>query len=418
MRASRAAALGLVAVSVVLLLVLAPAWAQDAAVRYVYDDLGRLIAVVDQQGNVATYAYDLVGNLLAVERVAADGIPGPLGITLVTPNRGQVGTGVQIFGKGFSATPTSDAVRFNGTLATVTEAAPNRLLTSVPPGATTGSITVTVGANTATSPSPFTVGSALAVTPPTGTVWVNGTLQFQATEGGTPTTAVTWAVNGITGGGPVVGTISTGGLYTAPVNAPQDSTVTITATQVEDRSSTASATATVLKANIDAARATNVSAGFADAGTVNQNLTATVSAALGDPATTFAISSNVSAALAESPATLQASPGVTSSWEPVITSVTPASGARGATSVSISLTGVGLAAATQLSFLAKVGSSWVADTNITVTDLTAMGDGTLATATISVGSSAVLGGHVVQIQVAGATSTRDGTGTNVFTVNP
>ncbi len=124
MRASRAAALGLVAASVVLLLALAPTWAQDAAVRYVYDDLGRLIAVVDQQGSVATYAYDLVGNLLAVERVDAGGIPGSLAITLVTPNRGQVGTGVQIFGKGFSATPTSNAVRFNGTLATVTEAAP------------------------------------------------------------------------------------------------------------------------------------------------------------------------------------------------------------------------------------------------------------------------------------------------------
>jgi hypothetical protein len=86
--------------------------------------------------------------------------------------------------------------------------------------------------------------------------------------------------------------------------------------------------------------------------------------------------------------------------------------------VSITLTGVSLADATQLSFLAKVGSSWVADTNITVTDLSAMPDGTLATATISVGSSAVLGGHVVQIEVAGATSTRNGTGTNVFTVNP
>ncbi len=101
-----------------------------------------------------------------------------------------------------------------------------------------------MGANTATSPSPFTVGSTLAVTPPTATVWVNGTVQLQATEGGTPTTTVTWAVNGITGGGPVVGTISTGGLYTAPISAPQDSTVTITATHAEDPSSMANATVT------------------------------------------------------------------------------------------------------------------------------------------------------------------------------
>jgi hypothetical protein len=109
---------------------------------------------------------------------------------------------------------------------------------------------------------------------------------------------------------------------------------------------------------------------------------------------------------------------IASSWGPVVASVSPASASRGATNVSITLTGVGLDGATQLSFLTKVGSSWVPDTNITVTDLSAVGDGTLATATISIGSTAVLGGHVVQIQVSGVTSTPTGTGTNVFTVNP
>jgi YD repeat-containing protein len=391
--------------------------AQQPSIYYVYDAQSRLVGVVDQQGSVAVYVYDAVGNLLRIDRVDADSIGGSLGITLVSPGRGQVGTGVQIFGKGFSATPSSNTVRFNGTPATVTAAAPNRLLTSVPTGATTGSITVTVGANTATSPSVFTVGSALAVTPATAAVWQNGAIQFQATEGGVPTTAVTWAVNAVTGGDPSIGTISTGGLYSAPVRVLQDTTVTVTATKVEDLGSSASVTAMVLRANLGGAMAT-VSAAFADPGTVNQNLSATVSAALGDPVTTFTNGSNVSAARDDSTPLFEASPLVASSWGPVITSVSPASAARGATNISITLTGFGLAGATQLSFLAKVGSSFVADTNFTITDLSAVGDGTLATVTISVGTGAVLGGHVVQIQVAGTLSTPNGTGMNVFTVNP
>jgi len=119
--------------------------AQQPSIYYVYDAQSRLVGVVDQQGSVAVYVYDVVGNLLRIDRVDADSISGALGITLVTPSRGQIGTAVQIFGKGFSATPSSNTVRFNGTPATVTAAAPNRLLTSVPTGATTGSITVIVG---------------------------------------------------------------------------------------------------------------------------------------------------------------------------------------------------------------------------------------------------------------------------------
>ena len=34
------------------------ACAQQAAINYVYDDLNRLVAAVDQQGNIAMYTYD------------------------------------------------------------------------------------------------------------------------------------------------------------------------------------------------------------------------------------------------------------------------------------------------------------------------------------------------------------------------
>src|SRR5688572_11794022 len=40
----------------------------EGQVRYVYDDLGRLISVVDTTGESATYVYDAVGNLLSITR--------------------------------------------------------------------------------------------------------------------------------------------------------------------------------------------------------------------------------------------------------------------------------------------------------------------------------------------------------------
>ncbi len=90
--------------------VLAPTPAH-ADVFYVYDDLNRLVAVIDAQGNAATYTYDPVGNLLRVDRFDAAQQPGPVRITLVTPTAGRVGTQVQIFGTGFSTTAARDLGR-------------------------------------------------------------------------------------------------------------------------------------------------------------------------------------------------------------------------------------------------------------------------------------------------------------------
>ena len=44
---------------------------QAAQVQYVYDELGRLVRVINEQGDVATYNYDPVGNLLSIERETA-----------------------------------------------------------------------------------------------------------------------------------------------------------------------------------------------------------------------------------------------------------------------------------------------------------------------------------------------------------
>ncbi|MGH8240359.1 MAG: IPT/TIG domain-containing protein, partial [Steroidobacteraceae bacterium] len=57
----------------------------------------------------------------------------------------------------FSATPASILVRFNGTAAAVLSASQTQIVTSVPAAATTGAISVEVGAVTATSGTAFTV---------------------------------------------------------------------------------------------------------------------------------------------------------------------------------------------------------------------------------------------------------------------
>lgn len=40
-------------------------------VNYIYDELGRLVGVIDPSGNAAAYHYDAVGNLLSISRDAA-----------------------------------------------------------------------------------------------------------------------------------------------------------------------------------------------------------------------------------------------------------------------------------------------------------------------------------------------------------
>ncbi|WP_175304441.1 RHS repeat domain-containing protein [Candidatus Nitrospira nitrificans] len=51
--------------------------------QYIYDDLGRLSQMIDGQGNVATYTYDAVGNLLSITRNTG-GVGAPT-ITAFTP---------------------------------------------------------------------------------------------------------------------------------------------------------------------------------------------------------------------------------------------------------------------------------------------------------------------------------------------
>lgn len=73
---------------------------------------------------------------------------------------------------------------------------------------------------------------AVQVSPSSASVVAGGTRALSATVTGTSNPAVTWSVNGIVGGSPALGTVSTAGLYTAPATLPNPASVTVRATSV------------------------------------------------------------------------------------------------------------------------------------------------------------------------------------------
>ncbi|MEV6982689.1 RHS repeat-associated core domain-containing protein [Sphaerisporangium sp. NPDC051017] len=107
---------------------------------YAYDAAGRLTGVTRPGGEAARYAYDEAGNILNVERYPAS----RLSVMSMVPASARPGAAVRLQGTGFSATPSADAVAFNGVAATVTAATATTLTVTVPPGVSAGTVTVTV----------------------------------------------------------------------------------------------------------------------------------------------------------------------------------------------------------------------------------------------------------------------------------
>jgi len=92
-----------IAVLLIVSLLVMPVVPSADQAQYFYDELGRLVGVVDGSGNAAVYVYDEVGNLLRIDRftTGASGIA----IFLVAPFSGLVGAKVEIKGFGFDTTP-------------------------------------------------------------------------------------------------------------------------------------------------------------------------------------------------------------------------------------------------------------------------------------------------------------------------
>src|ERR1017187_5864431 len=89
------------------------------------------------------------------------------------------------------------------------------------PGGTTSTV---VSAQVRTAPQVTVSGG--------GQVRLGSTAQFTATVTGETNSAVTWQVNGVSGGSAAVGTISAAGLYTPPATIPAANPVSITAVSV------------------------------------------------------------------------------------------------------------------------------------------------------------------------------------------
>lgn len=83
-----------VVISVLMLCVFVPTPTIANQVQYIYDDLGWLSHVIDGQGKVVTYQYDVVGNQLSITRNTG-GVGAPT-IAAFTPTTGSAGASVTV----------------------------------------------------------------------------------------------------------------------------------------------------------------------------------------------------------------------------------------------------------------------------------------------------------------------------------
>ena len=107
--------------------------------------------------------------------------------------------------------------------------------TSLSNPAITGSTKITI----------LSTSVSVGVSPTSVSVGVGAQQLFTASVTGSTNTAVTWSLSGPGCAGTTCGTITTGGLYTAPSQAPLPPFVTVTATSLADPTKSASASVTV-----------------------------------------------------------------------------------------------------------------------------------------------------------------------------
>jgi YD repeat-containing protein len=416
--------------------------------RYIHDEAGQLIGVIDENNNATAYRYDEVGNLLAIERLSVRGV---VDIFFVEPNSGKAavppqlpGTAVTLHGLGFSAVPAENQVTFNGVTAVVDAATTTMIKTSVPAGARTGPVRVTSPLGTAISRSDFIVSNIfISLSPTSVQVATRLTQQFTATLtefGSVISGSVVWSVNRIVGGNPTVGTIDRNGLYTAPATLPQPPTVTVTATSAEEPTAVANATVNLVLSlgpmlgsisyRIAPGPPTTTplfTAGVSyrigrpeDATPLASIFTRGVSYRIGRPEDRTPLAAiftrGVSYHIAGPPGGPALAPifnrGI-SYTTIVITGLSPNPVSRGATDVSFTVTGSNLRGATTLDFLLPGGAR---DNNVTVAGLTINPDGTQITGRLSVAGAASAGSRTVVVRTPLGGSSTAATASNQLVI--
>lgn len=213
---------------------------QGSDTAYIYDDNGRLQAVIASSGEASVYAYDPAGNFTGLRRLDANAFE----VLTFTPREGPPGTRVKIYGVGFGAGITS--VAFNGGAANILSSDFISVTAEVPASATSGLITVVSSRGTRMTTMPFTV-RGISIQPAEVNLPSGLSQQFTANVVGLGSTNVNWSVNGLDGGNEQIGTITNTGLYFAPFNfGTTTSNFAIRATSVDNPSAFAQAVATVL----------------------------------------------------------------------------------------------------------------------------------------------------------------------------
>ena len=182
---------------------------------------------------IATYAWSIVGS----STTAVQGANTPTA-TVVAPSSGSITVQVTV---------TDDAGLTDTAQVAVSSTAAT---TSAPSSANNGSCPA--------SATPVVV----SVSPGTATLQAGATQVFAATVTNTSNTAVTWLVNGSQGGNSSVGTITPGGVYSAPATISSNMTVTVKAVSAADGSQSGSAQVTLSSTPL----ASTVSAGNTNSG--------------------------------------------------------------------------------------------------------------------------------------------------------
>ena len=434
-------ALAVLAATALALCVAAQALArQGGTTRYIYDEKGRLQAVVSPSGETVVYEYDAAGNIKSVRRISAD----TLAVFTFTPREGIFGDRVTIVGSGFGAGVSG--VDFNGAAANVVEVTPTSRVVEVPQGATTGPITVTTPRGSVTTSSPFTV-QGVRVTPATARLLFGESALFEAVVATSGDDAVAWSVGGVPGGNSSVGTITPAGLYTAPTQA---GTVVVRAALASNPDLFGEAVVTIRDPNdVAELRAPGVSVrrglengtalvasslavqyGFAQgtlAGTamavsvqhgnadgINSASSSAVSVQHGSEFSSPPVSPLVSVAYGSPDAQNSASSSVSAATGPYVASVAPAAAAR-SSAVTLTLTGANLSGASALQFINNSSGSLA--TGLTVTNISVSPDGSTLTATLTVASNASTGQFVVVVATPAGDSLTTAAAGNLIQIN-
>jgi RHS repeat-associated protein len=287
-------------------------------------------------GNVVVTVSGTASNGKSFTVVAAPSI------TSLSVTTGAVGAAVTITGTNFGSTQGSGTVKFNGTTATVTSWSATSLVTTVPSGATTGNVVVFAsGVNS--NGSSFTVVSAPSITslsPTTGAVGASVTItgtNFGSSQGtstvkfnGTTATVTSWSATSLVTTVPTGATTGNVVVFASGVNSNGSSFTVVSAPSITSLSVTSGAvgtSVTITGTNFGSSQGTSTVKFNGTTATVTTWSATTIATSVPSGATTgnvVVFASGVN------------SNGVNFTVVPKITSLSPTSGAVGA---SVTITG-------------------------------------------------------------------------------